>query len=217
MDEEKKTDLYKTAQRLTDLDRKLEKRRSKVSDLAKLSDEYARLSEEYGTECDKLCLNAICPCIDLLKDSLDLEETGKKLYELRQDPALRKQICRHSRLDKESGIFKYHKTRGKYKKNRRDPCPRNYDCASCEEFYDKVSTSSFSAFINDELTVNQINDMSTYDSYDTVTHTSSVKPGKNITLEKIIFMAAATGRSILDIIVLPKGYRFTETGKIIKE
>ena len=59
--------------------------------------------------------------------------------------------------------------------------------------------------------------MSTYDSYDTVTHTSSVKPGKNITLEKIIFMAAATGRSILDIIVLPKGYRFTETGKIIKE
>ena len=53
MDEEKKTDLYKTAQRLTDLDRKLEKRRSKESDLAKLSDEYAcpRNTEQSATSC----------------------------------------------------------------------------------------------------------------------------------------------------------------------
>ena len=177
-----------------------------------------RLDPEYRDVIIELHWNFACPDIGLVDSNnrqvIDLRETGKVLYALRNDPVVRKKICRHSRVYKEGLYLGVFIEPGVTRTNiRRDPCKRNYNCEGCEEYYtDCVSTRSLARYFAPAMTENQIKEIETYTKNNGEEHVA-----QNISLPKLLLYARLSERPLRDLLILRDGYYLAEDGYIYKE
>lgn len=113
--------------------------------------------------------------------SWDKDKTAQRLEAIRKgNENFKKYVCKHSRLYKHFN-----------EPHREEPCPNNYNCETCTEFYQAVSRASAARCFSRQQR----------DFYD-------LENGINVTLEKILYYAYMAKLPLEDVIVLTPGYCF---------